>query len=205
MPRPRGVARAEGRAIADNVAITAGAGTTVAADEVADGTLGTVKVQFVKLMDGTLDGTAKAAVGANGLACDVKALPATPAGTNLIGKVSSGLDTSTINNGATALTPKFAAISASSSGNTTVVAAVTSKKIRVLSYRFQAAADVDVKFRDATAGVDLTGAMSSGAKGGGGGAAFSPVGHFETASGNALSINLSGAVQVSGHLTYIEV
>jgi len=35
---------------------------------VVDGTLGTVKVQFVKLMSGTLDGTEKAAVGANGLA-----------------------------------------------------------------------------------------------------------------------------------------
>lgn len=59
--------------MADNVAITAGTGTTVAADEVTDGTLGSCKVQFVKLMDGTLDGTSKAAVGANGLAADVKA------------------------------------------------------------------------------------------------------------------------------------
>jgi hypothetical protein len=60
---------------------------------------------------------------------------ALPAGTNLLGKVSSGLDTSTINNGTTALTPKFALIAASSSGDNTVVAAVTSKKIRVLNYR----------------------------------------------------------------------
>ncbi len=59
--------------MADNVAISAGTGTTVAADEVVDGILGTVKVQYVKLMDGTLDGTSKAAVGANGLAADVKA------------------------------------------------------------------------------------------------------------------------------------
>jgi hypothetical protein len=50
--------------VADNVAITAGSGTTVAADEVVDGTLGTVKVQFLKIMDGTLDGTAKATVKA---------------------------------------------------------------------------------------------------------------------------------------------
>lgn len=54
--------------MADNVAITAGSGTTVAADEVIDGTLGTVKVQYVKIMDGTLDGTSKVAVGANGIA-----------------------------------------------------------------------------------------------------------------------------------------
>jgi hypothetical protein len=127
------------------------------------------------------------------------------AGTALVGVAISPQQTGALYSGTTALTPKFAAISTAASGNTTVVAAVASKKIRVLSYRFQAGADADVKFRDNTAGVDLTGAMSTGAKGGGGGAAFSPVGHFETAAGNALSVNLSAAVQVSGHLTYIEV
>lgn len=60
--------------MADNVAVTAGAGTTVAADEVVDGTLGTVKVQYVKLMDGTLDGTTKATVGANGVKVDPSAV-----------------------------------------------------------------------------------------------------------------------------------
>jgi len=52
--------------MADNVAITAGAGTTVAADEVTDGTLGTVKVQMVKIMDATLDSTNKLVVSAAG-------------------------------------------------------------------------------------------------------------------------------------------
>lgn len=56
--------------MADNVAVSAGTGTTIAADEVIDGTLGTVKVQYVKIMDGTLDGTAKAIVGVNGLKVD---------------------------------------------------------------------------------------------------------------------------------------
>lgn len=52
--------------MADNVSITAGAGTSIAADEVTDGTLGSVKVQFIKLMDGTLDSTNKAVVSAAG-------------------------------------------------------------------------------------------------------------------------------------------
>jgi hypothetical protein len=56
--------------MADNVVVTAGTGTTVAADEVVDGTLGTVKVQYVKIMDATLDSTTKAAVGAGGLKVD---------------------------------------------------------------------------------------------------------------------------------------
>lgn len=53
--------------MADNVVVSAGTGTTVAADEVVDGTLGTVKVQYVKLMDGTLDGTGKALIDTKGL------------------------------------------------------------------------------------------------------------------------------------------
>lgn len=57
--------------MADNVAVTAGSGTSIAADEVVDATLGTVKVQYVKLMDGTLDGTTKATVDGNGLDVDV--------------------------------------------------------------------------------------------------------------------------------------
>src|SRR5215203_1657898 len=46
--------------MADNVTIAeAETGSLVAADEVVDGTLGTVKVQYVKLVDGTLGGTSK--------------------------------------------------------------------------------------------------------------------------------------------------
>ena len=59
--------------MADNVQVTAGSGTSIAADEVVDATLGTVKVGYVKIMDGTIDGTGKASVGSNGLSVDVKA------------------------------------------------------------------------------------------------------------------------------------
>jgi len=53
--------------MADNAQRTPGSGEAIAADEVTDGTLGSCKVQFVKLMDGTIDGTAKALVDTNGL------------------------------------------------------------------------------------------------------------------------------------------
>lgn len=52
--------------MADNVSITAGSGTVVAADEVSDGTLGSCKVQYVKIMDGTIDGTNKLTVSSSG-------------------------------------------------------------------------------------------------------------------------------------------
>lgn len=54
--------------MADNVTLNSmTGGDNVAADEVTDGTLGTVKVQYVKLMDGTLDGTSKASISSAGL------------------------------------------------------------------------------------------------------------------------------------------
>jgi hypothetical protein len=56
--------------MADNIIVTPGVGATVAMDELVDGTLGTVKVQYVKIMDGTLDSSTKAAVGANGIKVD---------------------------------------------------------------------------------------------------------------------------------------
>lgn len=75
--------------MADNVDITAGSGTTIATDEVqVSGTHPLSQVQFVKLVDGTLNGTG--AIGgdaANGLDVDVTRLPALVAGTANIGDV----------------------------------------------------------------------------------------------------------------------
>lgn len=56
--------------MSDNVQVTPGVGKIIATDEVTDATLGTVQVQYVKIMDGDLDGTSKATVGANGLKTD---------------------------------------------------------------------------------------------------------------------------------------
>lgn len=116
--------------------------------------------------------------------------------------VTNMQESSSMTVGATPVTPKFAVVTASSIGATAVVAAVTSKKIRVLSYVLVASGDNLVKFQSGA--TDVTGSMpfttNSGASAG-----FSPVGHFETAVTTALNINLTAALGVSGHLTYIEV
>jgi hypothetical protein len=122
----------------------------------------------------------------------------------VIGAAGAPADTGSIYNGATALTPKFATIGASSSGATTIVAAVTSKKIRVLSYVITTNAAVNAKFQSHVTPTDKTGLIYGGANGGVS-SGYSPVGHFETVAGEALDINLSAAVAVGGHLTYIEV
>jgi hypothetical protein len=68
----------------------AGTPYNVITDEVTDGTIGTGKVQFVKLMDGTLNGTTKATVGSNGLHVDVRIVPADPFGANADAVVAAG-------------------------------------------------------------------------------------------------------------------
>jgi hypothetical protein len=77
--------------VADNVTLNSmTGGPVVAADEVTDGTLGTVKVQYVKIMDGTIDGTTKGAIDSTyGLKVDVSrsAAHALAAGTAAIGTV----------------------------------------------------------------------------------------------------------------------
>lgn len=105
----------------------------------------------------------------------------------------------------TAVTPKFAKIAVSSSGANAIVALVASKKIRVLAVAIVANAAVNVKWQSHVTPTDLTGLSYFGAQGDGEVLPFNPVGWFETIAGEALDLNLSAAVAVGGHITYIEV
>lgn len=118
--------------------------------------------------------------------------------------VNVGQDSSVMFLGATSVTPKFAAISASSSGDNTIVTGVTSKKIRVLAFRVNGSAAVNWKFQSSTGG-DITGLFYCVSGGQGEIGAFSPVGLFQTVAGEDLQLNLSGAVAVGGYVVYIEV
>ena len=83
------------------------------------------------------------------------------------------------------------------------MAAVASKKITVLSYVLVATGAVTVKWR--TASTDISGAMALAANGGvsaHSGDITIPL--LQTATNEALNLNLSSAVQVSGHVTYYE-
>jgi hypothetical protein len=105
--------------------------------------------------------------------------------------------------GTTSLTPKFATIAVSSSGDNSIVASVSSKKIRVLSLKLTTNGAVNAKWRSAT--TDITGLSYLAAAGDGEVLPFNPLGWFETAVTSALQVNLSAAVAVGGHLTYVEV
>jgi len=83
-----------------------------------------------------------------------------------------------------------------------IVAADTTRKIKLLSCKLIVAADVSIKWRSNT--TDLEGANAIKAGGGYVLPASAPgMGHYlETAVNEPLNLNLSGAVQVSGHITY---
>lgn len=93
-----------------------------------------------------------------------------------------------------------AAINAASSGDNTLVAAVTGKRIRVHAYELSASGAVNAKFKDG-ASTDLTGLLYLAAAGSGADAlerTNDSDGLFQTTAGNGLVLNLSGAVAVGG-------
>jgi len=99
---------------------------------------------------------------------------------------------------------KRAKIDAASSGDNTLVAAVTGKKIRVLAlFATMTGTAVTIRFEDGAGGTALTGQMGPTA-----GQTivlpFNPVGWFETSAATLLNMELGGAQSVDGALVYIE-
>lgn len=99
---------------------------------------------------------------------------------------------------------KRAKIDAASSGNNTLVAAVSGKKIRVLSVFLVAAGAVNARFESDADGTALSGQMNL-TTNSGFSLGYNPLGWFETAEGELLNLELSSAVSVDGALTYEEV
>ena len=98
---------------------------------------------------------------------------------------------------------KRAVIDAASSGNNTVVAAVTGKKIRVLALAMtMTGTAVTIRFEDGASGTALTGRMQP-PQGQTVTLPFNPVGWFETRAATLLNLELGGAQSVDGVLVYI--
>lgn len=160
----------------------------------------------------------------NGLDVDVTRLPALVAGSALIGSVdvnsvpaaaratdtiSSAHATDVIMSNLTALTPKFAKANvAASTTDGAIVAAVAAKQIRVLSYRLQAGAtatNVTFNTKPGGAGTAVTELIATGPTTGSSSQGFSPVGHFQTAAGEGLSVTTGTGSTVGVGVVYIEV
>lgn len=101
-------------------------------------------------------------------------------------------------------TLKTAPVSASSSGDNTIVAAVTSRRIKVIAFLMQAVGTtVTAKWKDG-ASVDLTGGLLFNAREGVTASVDAPSWLFATTAGNALVLNLDAAQAVTGFVTYFE-
>ncbi len=97
--------------------------------------------------------------------------------------------------------PVFEVIDDASSGDNTLVAAVTGKKIRVLSLILVSAGTMTVRFESGASGTALTGQMSL-VDTAGFVLPYNPRGWFETAAGSLLNLELSGATSADGCLQY---
>jgi hypothetical protein len=174
--------------MADNVLVsTVGGNETIAADEISS-----VKYQRTKLIYGP-DGTNSG---------DVREADPTTKGPL---PVNAYVASDYVLVAGLALTPKYAVIDAAISGDNTIVAAVSAKKIRVLALHLTMTGTlVTIRFESGAGGTALTGQMQPLA-GSGITMPFNPVGWFETAAAALLNMELSGAQSVDGCLVYVEV
>ena len=102
------------------------------------------------------------------------------------------------------LPEQSAVIDAASSGDNTIVSAVTDKRICVLGFVLVGSGAVTVRFESGAGGTALTGQMTVGS----GTGMAPPRGEdclFATASGSLLNLELSGAVSVDGYLNYVVI
>ncbi len=122
--------------------------------------------------------------------------------------VAASPETSTIYSGTTALTPKFALLNvAAAATDTALVAAVTSKKIRVLAAVFVAggtATTLVFNSKPAGAGVAKS-CLFANAANGGATLPFNPAGWFETVAGEGLSVTTGAGSTTGIQITYVEV
>lgn len=130
------------------------------------------------------------------------------AGTAAAGQMITAAQTNQLFTGTTALTPAFAAISASTNGDAnTIVAATAGKVIRVLKWAIQVAGTaVNFTFKDfdgSTTYTALTGVFTGLANQPFSGA-YCPIGHFVTQSGHALTLTLSAGNAVGGYIVYVK-
>lgn len=178
--------------MADAVAITAGAGTNIATDDI-----GGTHYQRVKVTHG-LDGSATDTSATN-------PLPVTaPAAARSTHSIAASIQTDAIMNANVALTPKFFTASvASGSTDSSLIALVAAKKLRIVSLVVQCGASAtDATFE--SGGTTKKHKVQAGANGGQV-LPPNPWGWFETAAGESLTVTTTAGstTEISG--TYIEV
>lgn len=150
--------------------------------------------------------TIAGAVSGTEMQADIVA--ALPAGTNLLGRVSSSLETSTIYSGTTAKTPAYAfANVAASQTDSSLVASPGAVKIRVLSvYAVAGGTATTLTFNSKGGGAGTAiSALFANAANGGEILPFSPVGWFETSTSEALTVTTGAGSTTGIGVVYITI
>jgi hypothetical protein len=133
----------------------------------------------------------------------ITTLPALPAGSNLLGSVAVGQQVGQVFNATTALSPQYSTFSTSAAGATQIVAAQgAGKKIYVLRWSVSSNGTTNVNLQSHTTTANATGIryLTQFASGGG---AYCPAGIMATAANEALDVNNSAAVAISGEVTWV--
>lgn len=178
--------------MADNVPITAGAGTPIAADDI-----GGVWHQRIKIQHGQ-----------EGAAVDtslVNPLPVTaPAASRTTHSIAVALQTDALMSALTTLTPKyFSETVVASDTDEELIAAVAGKKLRILALVLQCAGVATTSTFEA-AGTTRKHVIPAGANGGQV-LPFNPVGWFETGVGQSLTVTTGAGSSTDISGVYVEV
>ena len=139
------------------------------------------------------------------VASATKPLPVSaPAASRTTHSISVGLQTDAIMSSLTTLTPKFfSATVTAASTDSSLIAAVGGKKLRILSLAVQCGATAtDITFESST--TTRKHKIPAGANGGQI-LPFSPVGYFETATGESLTVTTSSGSSTEITGVYVEV
>lgn len=139
-----------------------------------------------------------------GTASRLNATVVVTAGTAVMGQCIVADNVTALYNGTASISPLYAVIATTATGDNTIVSAVASKKIYVLSGVLMANAATNVKFwSTSSAGTAITGLMCLPASGGFQ-IPYTPVANFATqATNQALVLNMSAAATLGGWITYV--
>lgn len=119
-------------------------------------------------------------------------------------KTFATLETAQMSSNGVALTAGYAVIAASGTDNT-IVAAVATKKIRVLAFNMISQVGVNARFQSGTGASNLLTGTYFISSNGGLVAGYNPMGWFESSGNNLLNLKLSAATSIGGSLTYLEI
>ena len=95
---------------------------------------------------------------------------------------------------------RYAVVSLSAGGDMEVVAAIPGKRLYVLASAVVPDMSVDIQWKSGTTAI--SGVIPMDAKGVDN-PSYCPYGNFRTATGEALVLNSSSAVDIGGHITYL--